>query len=344
MRFGFYLPNQDPPRAERIQDLYREILEMVELGDDLGYATCFASEHHSLDDGYIPAPLALCSAVAARTSHLQVATGVMLLPLWHPIRVAEDGAIIDIISRGRFALGVGLGLVPREYDLYGIDIKWAPSRLEESIQVIRSAWTEDSFSFEGSHFQLRDAKVTPKPVQSPPPIWIGGMSDRSVQRAGRLGDGWLTDPLHGYEAIAHWAAEYREAATAAGRRPSVHLMRDCWVTEGDPYEEWGHLLERDWRFYYDLGFKAGRFNLDAEPWLRDLSSSADLTFDKIRAGNRVLVGDIDQVKEQLEFWVDALQPDQVNLRFRFPEGIDHPSTLRVMEVFAKEIAPTFASR
>jgi probable F420-dependent oxidoreductase len=343
MRFGFYLPNQDPPRAERIQELYDEIFDMVELGDDLGFATCFASEHHSLPDGYIPAPLALCSAVAARTTNIQIATGVMLLPLWHPIRVAEDGALIDIISKGRFALGVGLGLVQREYDLYGIDMKRAPSRMEEAIHVVRSAWTEERFSFEGKHFQLTDATVTPKPVQSPPPIWVGGMSDKSVERAGRLGDGWVTDPLHGFDAIAHWAKIYRDAAAAAGRPAALHLMRDCWVTDGDPYAEWGHVLERDWRFYYDLGFKAGRFNVAAEPWLQELSSSADLTFDKIRAGNRVLVGNVDQVKEQLAFWVEALEPDQVNLRFRFPEGVDHASTKRTMEVFAKEIAPSFAT-
>ena len=342
MRFGFYLPNQDPPRAEHIQRLYDEVLEMCEIGDRLGYATCFASEHHGLEDGYIPSPLVLCAAAAARTERIQLATGVMLLPLWHPVRVAEDGALIDIISKGRFALGAGLGLVEREYAMYGVDIKRAPSRFEESLQIVRSAWTQERFSFHGRHFDLDDVSVTPKPVQSPPPIWVGGMSDRSVERAGRLGDGWLTDPLHGVEALSQWASVYRAAAADAGRPAEVLLMRDCWITEGDVYEEWGRLLESDWRFYFDLGFKAGRFNADAEPWLKELQSSEDLTFDKIRANGRVLCGSVDEIKDQIAGWIDAIRPDQFNLRFRFPRGPSHAKVVRAMELFAKEIAPAFA--
>jgi len=238
---------------------------------------------------------------------------------------------------------VGLGLVEREYAMYGIDIRRAPSRFEEAIAVVRASWTEERFSFDGRHFTLDDVSVTPKPVQTPPPIWVGAMSDRSVERAGRLGDGWLTDPLHGVDAIAGWARKYREAAAAAGREPKVLLMRDCWITEGDPYAEWGHLLEHDWRFYFDLGFKAGRFNADAEPWLRELQSSADLTFDKIRANHRVLAGDVEQVKEQIQFWVDAVEPDQINLRFKFPMGPPHERILDAMTLFAEEVAPAFRS-
>src|SRR5207253_6487118 len=163
MRFGFYLPNQDPPRGERIEELYREILELCAVGDECGFASAFASEHHGREDCYIPSPLILCSAAAARTTRLEVTTGVLLLPLWHPIRVAEDGALIDIISGGRFALGVGLGLVEPEFHLYGVDIKRAFSRIEEQIQIIRLAWTEERFSIHGKHFQLDDVSVTPKP-------------------------------------------------------------------------------------------------------------------------------------------------------------------------------------
>ena len=142
MEFGFYIPNQDPPRAERIVDLYREILDMAEHGDALGFTGCVTSEHHSRADGYIPSPLALCAAIVARTSRIEAGTGVMLLPLWAPIRVAEDCAMIDIISGGgRFALGAGLGLVQREFDLYQVQLRDAVGRLEESVEILRRAWT-----------------------------------------------------------------------------------------------------------------------------------------------------------------------------------------------------------
>lgn len=340
MRFGFYLPNQDPPRAENIVALYENIFEMCDRGEALGFAGCVASEHHGLEDGYIPSPLVELAAIGGRTARLELATGVMLLPLWHPIRVAEDGALIDIMSHGRFALGAGLGLVPREYEMYELNVKKAASRFEEAVQIVRLAWTEERFSFHGAHFQLDDVSVTPKPVQSPPPIRIGGMADKSVERAGRLGDGWLSDPLHGMHAMKRWAQIYREAASASGRPSEVHLMRDLWITDGDVYEEWGKYLERDYQFYFALD--AGRFNKDVEPWLQGLAPE-DLTFERLRE-DRVLAGTATEVRDEIEHWIDELQPDRFNLRIRMPEGpaSKHARVLEVMEAFATEVMPSFA--
>jgi alkanesulfonate monooxygenase SsuD/methylene tetrahydromethanopterin reductase-like flavin-dependent oxidoreductase (luciferase family) len=343
MEFGFYLPNQDPPRAHRIVALYREILDMAELGDALGFTGCVASEHHSRDDGYIPSPLVLCSAIAARTRRIEASTGVMLLPLWSPIRVAEDCALIDIISGGRFALGVGLGLVAREFELYEIELRSAVGRLQEGIEILRRAWSGEPFSFSGEHFRLSEALVTPAPTR-PPPIRMGGQSDAAIRRAGRLGDAWLTDPLHGLSTIRRWAELYRQSAAEAGRRASVHLMRDCWLcgTETGLYEQWGRYLEDDWRYYYELGsFRTGRFNPDAEPWLREISSAQELTFDRLRR-ERVLCGTVEQVREQLEHCIAEIRPDRVNLRFRLPRGPSHAEVTEVMEIFAREVMPTFA--
>ncbi len=344
MEFGFYLPNQDPPQAQRIAGLYREILEMAEHGDALGFTGCVASEHHSRQDGYIPSPLVLCAAVVARTRRLEASTGVMLLPLWSPIRVAEDSALIDIISGGRFALGIGLGLVPREFELYGVELRAAVGRLQEGVEILRRAWTGKPFSFDGAHFQLRDALVTPAPTGGVP-IRIGGQSTAAIRRAGRLGDAWLTDPLHGLETMRQWAEIYREAAAEAGRPASVHLMRDCWVCEREDelYERWGRFLEDDWRYYYELGsFRTGRFNPDAEPWLREITSADQLTFDRL-ARDRVLCGTVEHVREQLAQWIEEIRPDRVNLRFRLPYGPSHQEVREVMEVFAREVMPAFAS-
>ena len=343
MDFGFYLPNQDPPDAQRIAGLYEEILDMAEHGDALGFTGCVASEHHSRADGYIPSPLILCAAVVARTRVLEASTGVMLLPLWSPIRVAEDSALIDIISGGRFALGVGLGLVPREFALYEVALPAAVGRLEEAVAILRRAWTGQSFSFAGEHFHLQDALVTPAPT-SPPAIRFGGQSDRAISRAGRLGDAWLTDPLHGLETMRRWAATYREACAQAERPARVHLMRDCWVCdrEDELYEGWGRFLEDDWRYYFELGsFRTGRFNPAAEPWLQEVTSARELTFDRLRR-ERVLCGSAEQVREQLAHWIDEIRPDRVNLRFRLPYGPSHAEVKEVMTVFAREVMPAFA--
>jgi alkanesulfonate monooxygenase SsuD/methylene tetrahydromethanopterin reductase-like flavin-dependent oxidoreductase (luciferase family) len=343
MDFGFYLPNQDPPRAERIVTLYEEILEMAAHGDALGFAGCVASEHHSRDDGYIPSPLVLCGAVAARTRRIEVATGVMLLPLWSPIRVAEDCALIDIISGGRFALGAGLGLVEREFDLYEIPLEHAVGRFEEAVGVLRHAWSGEPFSVDGRHFTLRDARVTPAPTR-PIEIRIGGMSAPAIRRAARLGDAWLTDPLHGLETMRTWAEQYRSAAAAAGRPARVHLMRDCWIADGDAdlYREWGRFLEDDWRYYFELGsFRTGRFNPTAEPWLREVASASELTFDRLRR-DRIICGTPAEVRDELARWIEAIRPDRFNLRFRLPYGPPHARVCEVMETFAREVMPAFA--
>jgi alkanesulfonate monooxygenase SsuD/methylene tetrahydromethanopterin reductase-like flavin-dependent oxidoreductase (luciferase family) len=344
MEFGFYIPNQDPPQAERIVDLYREILDMAEHGDALGFTGCVTSEHHSRADGYIPSPLALCAAIVARTSRIEAGTGVMLLPLWAPIRVAEDCAMIDVISGGgRFALGAGLGLVQREFDLYQVQLRDAVGRLEESVEILRRAWTGRPFSFDGSHFQLADAVVTPQPTH-PIEIRLGGQSERAIRRAGRIGDAWLTDPLHGLETIRRWTTVYREAAAAAGRPARVHLMRDCWLgdSERSLYEDWGRFLEDDWRYYYELGsFKTGRFNPAAEPWLQQITSADQLTFDRLRE-DRILCGTPAEVRAQLERWVEAIAPDRINLRFRLPYGPPHEQVKQVMETFAREVIPAFS--
>jgi alkanesulfonate monooxygenase SsuD/methylene tetrahydromethanopterin reductase-like flavin-dependent oxidoreductase (luciferase family) len=343
--FGFYIPNQDPPRGARIVALYEEILDMAHHGDALGFTGCVASEHHSREDGYIPSPLIVCAAIVARTKQLEASTGVMLLPLWSPIRVAEDCALIDILSGGgRFALGAGLGLVQREFDLYEIELKAAVGRLREAIEILRQAWTGEQFSFDGKYFRLHEARVTPTPVR-PLQIRLGGQSDAAIRRAGRLGDAWLTDPLHGLETMRRWSDTYRQAAAEAGRPARVHLMRDCWLGDNDDelYERWGRFLEDDWRYYYELGsFKTGRFNPDAEPWLREIASADELTFDRLRR-DRLLCGSVDQVREELARWIDAISPDRINLRFRLPYGPSHAEVKEVMEVFAREVMPAFRS-
>lgn len=341
MQFGFYLPNSDPPRAQRVVQLYEQIFDMCEWGESLGYSCCVASEHHGLENGFIPSPLVELAAIGARTTTLELTTGIMLLPLWHPIRVAEDGAMIDIMSHGRFSIGAGLGLVDREFDMYELDVKRAPSRLEEAVDVLRLAWTQERFSYEGRHFRLRDVSVTPKPVQACPAIRLGGMADKSVERAGRIADGWVSDNLHGLDAIRRWAGIYRSGAEQAGRFPWVQLMRSVWITDGDVYEEWGRYLEEHWRFY--LGLKAGRFNAAVEPWLQGLAPD-DMTFDRLRP-DRLIVGTVEQVRDEIGYWIEEIQPDQFNLVFRQPYGAasDHNRAKEVMEIFAREIMPLYST-
>ena len=192
MRFGLgQFTLQIPPWDDRDHaTLYADTLALAGLAETEGFDSFWLAEHHGASDGYNPALLAFLSAVAARTTRLEVGTAVMLAPFHDPLRVAEDAAVVDNISRGRLNLGLGLGWAPEEYRMFGVDPKGRGKRLEEFVGVLRGAWGEGRFTVEGRFYNYDDVAVTPKPHR-PVPIWLGGGADAALRRAASLADGYF---------------------------------------------------------------------------------------------------------------------------------------------------------
>lgn len=339
MEYGVYLNTQAPPDGRELPRVYAELLETVQVAEAAGFDWCFIPEHHQQPDGYLPSPFVMAGAIAATTKKIGIATGVHILPIWDPMRVAEDAAVVDILSGGRFMLGAGLGMVEREFHQFGTKISTAVSRFEEQIEILRRAWSSEPVTFNGQHFAYDAVDVQPKPLQENFPLMIGGMSDAAVARAGRLGDGWLTDPLHSVTSLQAWAELYRSAAAKAGRPSKIWMQRDCWITE-DPEElldVWAPKLVEDWRFYFNLGlFSSGRFNPKAEAWIGEVTSAEDITFDKL-SEDRVIAGSPEQVQASLDSAVEKLDPEGVALRFRYPHGPSHEATLRSIRLFGEKV-------
>jgi probable F420-dependent oxidoreductase len=171
---------------------YREVLEMACLAETLGFDSAWVSEHHGAGDGYLPSLLPMLSAIAAVTSRIQLGTGVMLAPFHDPLRLAEDAAFVDQLSGGRLMLGLGLGWREEEFRMWGQDPRERLPRTTETVEILRRAWTGERFSFSGRHFSYDDIQVTPRPFgERGVPIYIGGMSDPAIRRAGRIGDGYI---------------------------------------------------------------------------------------------------------------------------------------------------------
>ncbi len=189
LNVGLLFPFRNPPAWRKpFADFYADQLEQTRLAEQLGYDEIWLTEHHFAEDGYSPAILPIASAIAAITRRIRIGTYLVLLPLHNAVRVAEDAATIDIISNGRFDLGVGQGYAPGEFAAYGVNRKTRAGRLEEGIEVIRGAWTKDDFSFEGKHYKVKNIRLMPRPVQSPhPPLWIGAGAPKAIERAGRMG-------------------------------------------------------------------------------------------------------------------------------------------------------------
>jgi alkanesulfonate monooxygenase SsuD/methylene tetrahydromethanopterin reductase-like flavin-dependent oxidoreductase (luciferase family) len=176
-----------PSMGAAAKELYAACIEQCEWADRLGFETVYLAEHHGAEDGYCPSPMILASAIFARTSNMRVHFSALLAPLHHPIRAAEDLAILDVISNGRVEMTLGLGYRPHEYTMLGVEKSRRVALLEEVHDVLEKAWTGEPFEFRGQTVVVR-----PAPVQSPrPPIFIGGSTPASAKRAAKRGDNYL---------------------------------------------------------------------------------------------------------------------------------------------------------
>jgi len=210
MEFGILYDLRNPPAwSIPRQELYAQTLDHAQAMEDLGFPVVWVTEHHFIDDEYLPSCLPFAAALAARTNRVTIGTAVLLLPLHDPLRVAEDAAVVDVLANGRLRLGLGLGYKLEEFEVFGVDRASRAARMEEGIAVLRGAWADGPFSHEGRHYRIPSVDVTPKPVQRPgPPIWLAGRGPKPTERAARLGDGLIATP--GTEIYAQFRRQWAE--------------------------------------------------------------------------------------------------------------------------------------
>lgn len=225
MRTGLYFDLRNPARwRQDPATLYRQFLAHCELAEELGIDSVWVTEHHGFDDDYLPAPLTLLAAVAARTRRVRLGTGVVVAPLHQPAEIAEQAALVDILSAGRLDLGLGAGYRPTEFALYDAAMRTRYTENDRRAHQVRELW--------------RTGAVTPAPVQDRLPIWLGYLGPKGARRAGRLGE-------HLLSADARLWPTYRDALVEAGHDPARARMAggiQCWVTE-DPDRDWPTVAE-----------------------------------------------------------------------------------------------------
>ncbi len=233
MRFGvMHNFRNSAASALTFPQFYRRCLDQIALADDLGYDHVWITEHHFVDDGYMPSPLVMAAAIATATTKIAIGQDVMLVPFLNPVRLAEDLAVLDNLSNGRMMLGAGMGYVPSEFAGMGIPRRERRARMDDALAILRLAWTEDEFSYRGEHFVVENVRVRPRPVQSGgPPIWVAAMAAAGAQRAARFGTHLL--PQGDRAAVLD---PYLDARRRAGHDPAtarVGIMRPFLVND-DP--------------------------------------------------------------------------------------------------------------
>src|SRR5439155_22222623 len=182
LSYEMRVPDFGPPGAA----LYEAALDQCEWGDSVGFHSVVLSEHHASPDGYMPSPLIMASAIGARTKRLRISISLILMPFYHPHRLAEDAAVCDLVCGGRLDLMFGAGYREEEFDMYGLDLHERGRTMREGIEFLKQAWTGEPFEFNG-----RTVQVLPRPAQRPrPKIILGGASPASARRAARIADGY----------------------------------------------------------------------------------------------------------------------------------------------------------
>ena len=267
MKFGIIINRSMIERgsSEPYRKVYDYLNEMEDLGFEMGWCGQHRFSSSTAFGGDIAtepsAPLAMLSALLARTRTMKMSTNIMLLPAHHPLEIAEQINTINEMSNNRFILGAGIGYKPDEFEHVGWGFKNRASRFEECLQILRMALTGKEFSYAGKHFKIDKCTVVPPPLHGyRPPLWIGAVSEPAMLRAGRLGDGWLISFAEHLVELQDKVARYKAIATEHGRPSTLCLMRDLHIaptTRSGSIPNWSPTSSRSGRAYGRSGLEGG---------------------------------------------------------------------------------------
>jgi probable F420-dependent oxidoreductase len=312
---------------------YPEALEEVARAEELGFASIWMEEHHSVVNHYWPSPLTILAGFATRTSRMLLGTDILVAPFYHPVRLAEDVALLDIMSKGRFVLGTAIGYKPDEFAFYGADMEKRGARFVEQLTIVKRLWTEESVSFRGKYYTV-EGRLEPRPLTKPhPPLWIGGWGELTLKRAATLGDNWIPGPTADLARLMEGKKQLLQNRAAAGRTAPITewpLTRDVIIADSD--NEARDLAERHIMVSYRKEYAGGW----KHPFI-DASIATDL--DGLMR-NRFLIGGPDQVIRALKPFVEEYGMTHLICRLFFP-GMPHRHILRELELLAKEVMPAF---
>ncbi len=328
-----------PGSGISVSDEYRATVSIARKAEALGFDSVWLSEHHAADDGYLPSLLPMLGAIAAATDTLRLGTSVLLPVLQHPLRLAEDVAVVDQLSRGRVLLGIGFGWRSLEFETYGVPRSERAGRTAEIMKILRQLWSGEPAPFDGTYYRLPHMRVRPLPFTAGgPPIYLYGADEEPIRLAGALADGLIYSRAGPTAAarpatpkdingVLKWADDARAGAKAI---PLV-LLLNAFVSSHDPWTVIADGVDHQFTAY-------ARWRKDEEgaPLRAEEAQAA------VEAGRRLVVaGDPAAVTAELRGWVDALtasRPLHLVVKLHYP-GMPERRTVAALELFAGEVMP-----
>jgi alkanesulfonate monooxygenase SsuD/methylene tetrahydromethanopterin reductase-like flavin-dependent oxidoreductase (luciferase family) len=352
MRFGTYYFLQAPPALAHPEVVQREIEQMV-WTEELGFDSIWLTEHHFIEYGLSVSPAILATAAAMKTQRVRIGLAAAILPFHDPIRLAEELAIVDILSGGRIDVGVGRGNRPVEFEGYRIPQIESRERFEETLAIMVRAWTEERFSFEGQHFTIPEVRVIPKPLQRPhPPLYIVCVSPDTIEATALRGLPMLNSILRGpIEQLASQRDTYVKACKKGGRSDAeIAGLLSRWGVSRHihvaPTDAQARAEAREAEMWYQDALR--RFlipdNIERvhpllQPGFRTLAERMGaVTWEQLVA-ETLAIGSPDTVAAKIEE-MQRLGVGEVLCWMNFG-GLPQDQVRRSMELFAREVMPRF---
>ena len=300
--------------------------ELISVAVDQGFDLVVAGQHFAAPALRYLQPIPYLTSIAMHFPSVEVATGILLLPLHHPLTVAEEVATMDAVTGGRVIMGVGIGYSQDEFDAFGINRTTRTERFEEAVEIIRALWSGQPLTRQGRFYRLDDVEVSTLPVQQPhPPIWVGAQVEASVRRAARVGDAWYAAPFPTHRQLIDLYRVYREEGAAHGNRAqtAIPVRREVYIADS-PAEAEAAVAEgassrygtyRSWGLDVEDG-------LGRSDWL----------------DNRFVLGSPTDVAEGLSYLMEQVEHSHFIYKPQWP-GHDHAHALAQLERFGSEVIP-----
>jgi alkanesulfonate monooxygenase SsuD/methylene tetrahydromethanopterin reductase-like flavin-dependent oxidoreductase (luciferase family) len=350
-----HYPFETDPAAfdpELARQVYEEHLEEWTEAERLGYDAVFLTEHHFTAYNLMPSPNVMLAALAARTSALRLGIMVNVVPFHQPLRLAEEGAMLDVLSGGRLEFGVGRGIDFQEVVKLRMDYDELRPRFEEGVDLILAAWTQTEFEHAGTYYEVGRTAIYPRPLQRPhPPVWVAAESPATIEWTAARGFGmatiFLPTPM-----VREKLDFYLEAGTRAGQELTpAHFMLvrnihvaptdEEAVAEADPAFKHMLMLFKNAAVPPDLSLLPDSYAFHREAF-RAFEEPLE-SFEDVVAAGLVLCGSPETVREQLAGQIDAIGMRQVCLNFAFG-SLPHEQVMRSLRLFAAEVMPALRSR
>jgi alkanesulfonate monooxygenase SsuD/methylene tetrahydromethanopterin reductase-like flavin-dependent oxidoreductase (luciferase family) len=343
MEFGWYHEFHRQADRQSDADAFVQALDQVSDAERWGLDAIWLAEiHQQASRSVLSAPLTVASAIAARTKRIKIGTAVQVLPLCHPLRLAEETATIDQISRGRLLLGAGRSGNPRSYAAYGVPYAESRERFFETLDILKRAWTQPSFSYSGTYHSFTDARAVPRPYQQPhPPIRIAGASEDTFPVLGELGYPLFVAVRSGaLSGLAPDLKAYRDAYEAAGHpgRGEVYLRLSLHLAETDAqalHEAEPSMMQ---------GYKALTTRLEGSPNSRrraELETVRTITYEQVLR-DKVVVGSPGRVTDRLLQLHEELGIDGILAELNFGSNIPSELMMRSLRLLCEKVRPHFA--